>query len=230
MRNLLLKISYNGKNYHGYQVQKNAITVQKVLQQRIEKLLKHKVELKGCSRTDTGVHANEYFASFKTENKIPCNKLVLGLNAILPADIAAKDCEEKPLNFHARYSVKSKEYVYKLLNSKCPDPINNGLVYWHKWPLVVTNLNNLAQSFVGTHNFKGFCAEPNKRTDFTRTIFYFDVFNFYVYAKKHILFRHLGISSFIFTMEKADSMDRFYGGLSCANIRISYIHFMASLS
>ena len=69
MRNLLLKISYNGKNYHGYQVQKNAITVQKVLQQQIEKLLKHKVELKGCSRTDTGVHANEYFASFKTENK-----------------------------------------------------------------------------------------------------------------------------------------------------------------
>lgn len=176
MRNLLLKISYNGRNYHGYQIQKNAITVQEVLQQRIEKLLKHKIELKGCSRTDTGVHANEYFVSFKTENKIPCNKLVLGLNAILPADIAAKDCEEKPLSFHARYSVKSKEYIYKLLNNKYPDAINNGLIYWYKWPLDVTNLNNLAQSFVGTHNFKGFCADPNRRTDFTRTIFYFDVF------------------------------------------------------
>lgn len=176
MRNLSLKISYNGKNYHGYQVQKNVVTVQEVLQQRIEKLLKHRIELKGCSRTDTGVHANEYFVSFKTENKIACNKLVLGLNAILPADIAAKNCEEKPLSFHARYSVKSKEYVYKLLNNKYPDAINNGLICWYKWPLDVTSLNELAQSFVGVHNFKGFCAKPNRRTDFTRTIFYFDIF------------------------------------------------------
>lgn len=177
MKNLLLKISYNGKNYHGFQIQKNAITVQKVVQTAIEKLLKHQVELKGCSRTDAGVHAYEYCLSFKTENKIPCHKIVLGLNALLPSDIAAIFCEEKPDNFHARYCVKSKEYIYKIFNKAYRNPILNGLVYWYKWKLDENGLNNLAKSFLGTHNFKAVSAMTYCfKNNFVRTIYEFDVF------------------------------------------------------
>ena len=111
MRNLLLTISYDGSAYHGWQVQKNAVTVQEIFQKALHKLLHESTDIKGCSRTDSGVHANMYCVSFKTEKQIPAENIVTGLNTYLPKDIAVLDCREVGEDFHARYSVVSKRSV-----------------------------------------------------------------------------------------------------------------------
>lgn len=122
MINYLLYIAYDGSEYHGWQIQKNALTVQQVFQQALEKLFCEKADIKGCSRTDSGVHANMYCISFKSEKELPCRNVVAGLNTYLPKNIAVFDCKIMPLDFHARYSVHSKEYVYRVLNGKIRNP------------------------------------------------------------------------------------------------------------
>ena len=122
MRNLLLNIGYDGADYHGWQVQKNAVTVQEVFQNAVEKVFGARLPVKGCSRTDSGVHANCYFVSFQTELSIACDGVVRALNTVLPKDIAVLDCREVPLDFHPRYCCREKEYVYKLYNGAIRDP------------------------------------------------------------------------------------------------------------
>ena len=173
MRNLLLTISYRGTNYHGFQVQNNAITVSQVLQSAIEKILDHKIELKGCSRTDTGVHANRYCLNFKTNKSILCLNLVRALNTILPSDIVAKSCQEVDLGFHARYSCKKKEYIYKIWNSEIPSPFLIDLVYNYKYKIDEKILDKQAKSFIGTYDFKSFCNFKKGKSleDTVRTIY-----------------------------------------------------------
>ena len=98
MRNLLLTISYDGSNYHGWQVQKNAVTVQEVFQNAVKKLFKQNIDIKGCSRTDSGVHANKYCVSFKTDTDIPCENIIMALNSYLPDDIAVLNCTDMDLS------------------------------------------------------------------------------------------------------------------------------------
>ncbi|GHU85174.1 tRNA pseudouridine synthase A [Clostridia bacterium] len=175
MRNLLLKISYCGRNYHGFQVQKNATSVQFVLQTKIEELVAHKIEIKGCSRTDAGAHALEYFVGFKTTSNIPCKNFVHALNSRLPRDIVVRSCREKPPDFHARYNAKAKEYTYKLLNCEIYDPLLDGLVYFYKYKLDCKKLDELAKAFVGQYDFRALSAKDDEKTSFVREIYYFDV-------------------------------------------------------
>jgi len=173
MRNLLLTISYKGTRYHGFQVQKNAITISEVIQLKIEKILNHKIELKGCSRTDVGVHANMYCVGFKTPKDIPNERLIKALNVILPSDIAAIDCNDVKEDFHARYDCKKKEYIYKIWNEKYPNPFLDELTYHYKRKLDENMLNIEIKDFIGTHNFRSFCNKKKGRNmdDSIRTIY-----------------------------------------------------------
>ena len=124
MRNLLLTISYDGKRYHGWQIQQNAVAVQEVFQNALQKVLGALPDIKGCSRTDSGVHAYEYCVSVKTDHAIPCERLVGALNHFLPEDMAVQTpCREVGENFHARYSCVGKEYV------QAPEPSHSGPVF-----------------------------------------------------------------------------------------------------
>lgn len=170
-RNLLVEISYNGARYHGFQVQKNALAVEQVLQDAIERILGVREDIIGCSRTDTGVHANSYFFSMLTSNPISCERFIHAMNAHLPHDIAVISCKEVSLDFHARYHAKEKEYVYKILNSSIKNPFMHELLYQYKYPIDVDKLNRAAQAFVGTHDFSAFCTKDKKERSTTRTIF-----------------------------------------------------------
>lgn len=158
MRNLLLTIRYDGANYHGWQIQQNAVTVQQVFQEALAKILGERPDVKGCSRTDSFVHALEFCVSFQTERNIPCGRLVGALNHFLPADIAALSCREVPPEFHARYSCLGKEYVYRIWNRRTPDPFLRGRVLHYWYPLDLGRLNRAAACFVGRHDFTSFCA------------------------------------------------------------------------
>ena len=114
LRNLLLTISYDGKNFHGWQIQNNALTVQEVFQNALKKIIGEEFDIKGCSRTDSGVHANMYCISLKTTHPIAPERLKSALNRWLPLSVAVLECAEVDGDFHARYSCKSKEYIYKI--------------------------------------------------------------------------------------------------------------------
>ncbi len=175
MRNLLITISYDGSAYHGWQVQKNAVTVQQVFQKAVEKLFCEKTDIKGCSRTDSGVHANMYCVSLKTQKNIPCENIIMGLNTYLPKDIAVIGCIEVADDFHARYSVKSKEYVYRIYNSQIRNPFLKNYALHYRYPIDAQYLNEEAQAFLGSHDFSGFCSAKSDVEDTVRTVYSFSV-------------------------------------------------------
>ena len=174
-RSLLLTIRFCGTAYHGFQVQKNAMSVCQKFQDAVEKVLGSRCDVKGCSRTDSGVHANKYCLSLAIDRDIPCDKLVLALNANLPEDIAVLSAVEVPADFHARYSCLGKEYVYHIHNSHVRNPFAPKLSYRFPAPLDVDLLNRAAQDFVGTHDFKAFCSAGSDVEDTVRTITSFSV-------------------------------------------------------
>lgn len=175
MRNLLITLRFCGASYHGFQVQKNALTITQVFQDAVEKVLGKRYDIKGCSRTDAGVHANRYCISMKVEDSqaIPCQGLVRGLNAQLPGDVAVLDCCEVAEDFHARYACLGKRYIYKFHNAPVRDPFLKGRVYHSQSGLVLDEaaMNAAAQHFCGRHDFSAFCAAGGSVEDKVRTIY-----------------------------------------------------------
>lgn len=176
LRNLLITISYDGKCFHGWQIQQNAYTVQEAFQNALAKIIGEEFDLKGCSRTDSGVHANMYCLSLKTDHPIPPQRLKAALNRWLPLSIAVKDCVEVDSDFHARYSCKSKEYIYKIWNSEVRNPFLDGYALHYRYKLDEELLNTAAQAYVGTHDFTSFCTLDSREPgDMTRTVKHFSV-------------------------------------------------------
>ena len=161
-RNLLLRLSYDGARYHGWQIQENALTVQQVFQEALQKITGRTEDIKACSRTDTGVHANQYFFHMLTESGIPEQAAVIALNNLLPGDIAVLSCREVPADFHARYSVAAKEYLYKIWDAPVRSPFYDGLMLMHPYPLDEALMDRCAKEFIGTHDFRGFCSTGSK--------------------------------------------------------------------
>lgn len=174
-RNLLLNLCYDGTSYHGWQVQQNAHSVQQELQNALFPILGGVHDLKGCSRTDSGVHANEYCVSVRTTARIPCERLQAALNVRLPRDIAVNACREVPLDFHARYSCVGKEYVYQIWNEPVKNPFLERYALHYPYRLDEALLHRCAQAYVGTHDFSAFCSAGGKKTDPVRTVSLFEV-------------------------------------------------------
>jgi tRNA pseudouridine38-40 synthase len=175
MKRLLLTIQYDGSAYHGWQVQKNAITVQEVFQNAVEKVFSKRLDVKGCSRTDSGVHANMYCLSLDTDMQIDNMGVVMAINTYLPKDIAVVDCKEVSMDFHPRYNCVSKEYVYKIYNGRIRNPFLNKYAYHYQRSIDAQYLNEQAKHFLGKHDFSGFCSIKSDVQDTVRNVFAFDV-------------------------------------------------------
>lgn len=167
----LLTIKYDGSNYCGWQVQPNAVSVQSTVQKALIDLTgEENLCVTGCSRTDSGVHANMFCLHFDSETTIPDNKIPFALNMRLPDDIVATNCNLVADDFHARYSSLGKTYIYKIHNSAFLDPFK------YKYYLNVSRhideelLDKAAKCFVGTYDFKGFCSVGSSVVDTVRTV------------------------------------------------------------
>lgn len=171
MRNFKVKMAYDGSAYHGFQRQQNAVTVQQKVEEALFDLLGEKITIDGCSRTDTGVHAREFYFSFKSESPITLRGIVFGLNPKLPGDISILSAEEAPDDFHARFDCKGKEYEYVIHNSEIKNPFykNTALKYWV--PIDEQKLNAAAKDFIGEYDFKSFCSTACDKQCTVRTIF-----------------------------------------------------------
>lgn len=175
MRNLKVTMAYRGTAYHGFQIQNNGITVQEVVERCVGKVLNEPVTIRGCSRTDAGVHARQYCFSVQTESPIRPLNFIRGVNGELPKDISILDCEEMPEDFHARFSCKGKEYLYLIHNSESKDPFTQDLACHYRRPFHEELVREAAQHFVGTHDFRSFCSACAPGADTVRTISYFNI-------------------------------------------------------
>ena len=122
MKNIALVLKYEGSAYHGWQVQKTDVSVGQTLEQAAAMVVGHKVHMTGCGRTDAGVHAKRYVANFRTESRIPVDRLPYALNTHLPNDIVVTDAFEVHEDFNAIGSCVKKEYTYLIYNSRIRDP------------------------------------------------------------------------------------------------------------
>ena len=169
----LLWIAYKGTNYGGFQVQPNAPTVCAAVQDAMQRVLGCRPDVKGCSRTDAGVHARRFALSFCYTGKVPAEKMVQAFNAHLPPDIRALEIQPVPEDFHARYAAHAKTYRYYILNARVDDPFTFDTCYRVGQPLDVAAMQAAAAQFVGTHDFLALCASGSSvaaHGDTVRTI------------------------------------------------------------
>lgn len=175
MRNIRLKIKFDGSRYCGWQIQKNGITVQQCINNAVSAITGERINVIGCGRTDSGVHASCYFASFKTQSTIPAERIVYALNAHLPDDIVCTAAEDVSDDFDACRSAKKKHYTYRILNSGISDPFLYPFVYLVKFPLNVEEMKKAANAFLGTHDFVGFASVGFTVKTTVRTIYSLDI-------------------------------------------------------
>lgn len=177
MRNIRICIAYNGTAYHGWQRQNNNITVQQLVEDCMSRIMNQRITAHGCSRTDAGVHAREFFLNARTDSVIPCPGLMRAMNKMLPDDIAVLSCEDAGEDFHARFSAHGKEYIYLVNNAAHKDVFGSDLALFYPYRLDEKRLDSAAKLFVGTHDFAAFCkAEAKEHLKTTvRTVFDFTV-------------------------------------------------------
>lgn len=156
MKNIKLIVEYDGTNYSGWQKQNNNITVQGTLEEILSELTKEKIEIIGCSRTDSKVHAREYVCNFQTNSTIPSDKFKEALNVKLPCDIAILESSEVSLSFHARYDCIGKKYSYTILERSVKATIDRNFTYQCKYDLDIEKMQEATKHFIGTHDFSAF--------------------------------------------------------------------------
>mgnify|MGYP004709172705 FL=1 len=172
MKNIALRLRYDGSRYHGWQVQKNAVTVAQTMEEALAKVCGERVKLTGCGRTDAGVHALRYCANFHSGCTVPVDRLPLAVNSRLPDDIAVVDAVEVPDDFNAIGSCVKKEYVYKILNSRIPDPFLTDRVCFYPQRLDISLMQAAARAFEGTHDFKAVRSEGTQTKTTVRTVYW----------------------------------------------------------
>lgn len=174
--NIKLIIEYDGVCYHGWQSQKNAVTVQDELEKAIYEVTGEQIRVIGCSRTDAGVHALGQVANFHTDARIPGDRYAYALNRILPESMVIKHSEEVPDNFHSRFDAIGKKYRYILYNSRFNSALMRDRSYHVSGKLDINAMSEAAKGFLGMHDFSAFMAAGGNTVSSTRRIDSSDVF------------------------------------------------------
>jgi len=166
----LMTFSYDGTNYNGYQKQVNKNTIQDNIEDNLSKILNQKISISSSGRTYAKVHAVNAKAHFDIDKKIDINKLRNSLNKLINNDIYIKDIIEVPNDFHARFNVIKKEYIYKI-NIGEYNPIDRNYIYQYNKILDIKKMKKASKYLIGTHDFKSFTKVDQIEKDYTRTIY-----------------------------------------------------------
>lgn len=222
---ILLRLSYIGTGYCGYQVQPNGVSVQQKLNEAAKQLFGYECDVVGCSRTDSGVHANEFCVTItkKKENfietAIPISRIPQAMSHWLPSDIAVYSAEAVDEDFHPRYDVKYKEYVYKILNRQVRDPFFEGRA-WHCPKAIdeeaLANMQRAAACFVGKKDFTSFMAADSTVKDAVR-----EVYDAKVSREGDLIVFRVSADGFLYNMVRifmGTLIDVAYGKLSADDI------------
>ncbi len=148
------EIAYKGTHYHGWQMQANALSIQQVVQEKMQQITGRSITIVGSGRTDTGVHARQQFFHADFKKPLDAEDFRYHLNAVLPEDIAIPSVRQVRADAHARYDAISREYVYEILSEKDPFRIDEAYIY--KRPIALDIVNTAARMLVGKHDFESF--------------------------------------------------------------------------
>ncbi len=166
----LMTFSYDGSRYKGYQKQPNEKTIQGEIEKALETINSNTpVFIHASGRTDAGVHAFNQKAHFDLDNNMTPDKIKAALNSLIPSDIYIKNIEIVPEDFHARFNVKAKEYIY-IINMGEYNPIEKDYVYQYNKHLDVVEMERALKHLEGTHDFKSFAKTDEEKDDYVRTI------------------------------------------------------------
>ena len=173
------KIKYLGTDFHGFQVQPEKRTVQGELCTALALATGYPCKVTGCSRTDAGVHANEFCITVECEGStVPAEKLPVAVARFMPADLSLYYAKEVADDFHPRYDVVSKEYLYKIKNERVYDPFYYGRAWFLPKPIDeehIVKMRSAADVLVGKHDFSTFMSPGSDVTDTVRNVFYLTV-------------------------------------------------------
>ena len=158
MRNIRLTIAYDGTDFHGWQRQPKAATIQACLEAALERIVGSAVTVVASGRTDAGVHAANQVANFKTSSPIPCPNLVQAVNDVLPPTVRVKEADEVPDEFHSRYAARSKTYRYRILQAQVCSPFIARFGYHYPYPLDRRRMVEAARLIEGRHDFGSFAG------------------------------------------------------------------------
>jgi tRNA pseudouridine38-40 synthase len=168
MARYLIQLAYKGTNYNGWQKQQNALGVQQVLEEKISMLMSGNIEILGCGRTDTGVHALQYLAHFDCTGIDNPEQFLYKLNQVLPADIAVYNVQQTHADFNARFDATLRTYEYVI--TRIPDPFMNDLAWYYYGNLDVDAMNKAASMLLGTHDFECFSKVHTQVNNYMCTI------------------------------------------------------------
>jgi len=169
-KNIKLTLSYDGSQYHGWQRQNNGISIQEVIEENLKTMVGAPVKLIASGRTDAGVHALNQVCNFTTLSDIDPDAIKRGLNSLLPDDIHVKTAEYVPMEFHSRYSARSKVYEYSILNRKDPDVFLRHYLWHIRIPLDKKQMAGCLSALKGTHDFSSFRSSGSGNTNPVRSI------------------------------------------------------------
>ena len=198
MKNIALKLMYNGAAYHGWQVQKDLPTVAETLEKALSSVCGGRVKVTGCGRTDAGVHAERYVANFRTDSRIPCERLPLAVNTRLPEDIAVAAAFEVDEGFNAIGSCLKKEYTYRIYNSRIRNPFYVDRAYFYPKRLDEAVMDRAARAFEGKHDFRAVRSVGTETRTTVRTIYYC-----YVTRSADLLELKVCANGFLYNMVRA---------------------------
>lgn len=168
--NVRINLQFDGTNYCGWQIQPEKPTVQGIISEAVYQITGQRVTVHGCGRTDSGVHASGYVASFETDSNIPVEKIPYALNSKLPQDIICTSAMEVEPVFLANRSAVAKTYRYTVDNNQFPDIFLQRFAWHYKYPLDEKQMQRAAEAFIGTHDFAGFAASGFSVKTTVRTI------------------------------------------------------------
>lgn len=161
MRRFKITLSYDGTNYHGWQVQPDLATIQGTIESVMAQIEGAPVHVEGSGRTDAGVHALAQVAAFDLENPIPAENLRKAVNRLLPRDIRVLTVEQAAAEFHPRFGARAKTYEYRILRAESCSPFERFYVYHHPYPLDEKTMIELAPLLEGEHDFSAFAASDD---------------------------------------------------------------------
>lgn len=168
-------LKYEGSAYHGWQIQKNAVSVAQTVERAVAMVTGSPSHVTGCGRTDAGVHAKRYVANFRTESRIPVDRLPYALNTHLPDDIVVSEAFETHPDFNAITSCVRKEYTYLIYNSRIRDPFYVNRAWFYPKYLDENVMQRAADCFVGTHDFAAVRSVGTDVKTTVRTVYYYSV-------------------------------------------------------
>ncbi len=177
MKRIEIIVSYDGTNYVGWQVQKNGIAIEQVINEHLRRLLSEDITIIGASRTDSGVHALGNVAVFDTNTQIPPEKICYALNQSLPSDIKIVSSKEVASDFHPRHCDCIKTYEYTILNSKVNLPTYERYTDYVYYKLNVAKMKKGAKYLVGEHDFKAFSSAGGQQRSTIREIYSIDIYS-----------------------------------------------------